>query len=298
MTATESNGSIVQASEGLRDITHKMKFRVVMMTPAVAQGLLDHNHPKNRNKKESRIVTYANDMSNGLWTLTHEAVAVDEDGWLIDGQNRLSAVILADKNVPMLLTTGVPRKAMLAVDQGASRNVADVAKVTGQSKPGMSNWSSVARSMIYGTKSSNSVGRASVQEVLAFIRAHEEAIAFAFEVVPIKRGISQAGVRAVVARSWYLGKSKHPRIREFGAVLDTGLQGSINRDVAAIKLRNWLLDTFTAGQRKRHGGMRPVPTIVYGKTQTALVAFLEERKIDNLRETAEENFPLPEEKTK
>lgn len=295
------NGQLLQETEGLREIKNSMKLRVVLMTPTVAQALLDKNHPRNRTPKPGRISMYANDIINDRWQLTHEAVAVDEDGYLIDGQNRLAAIIQANKAAPILLITGVPCKAMLAVDQGLSRTVADIAKVYDESKPSMTAWVGVARAMIYGTKVSlasdkSKSRRASAQEVLEFIRTHEAAIAFAMELTHLNtRFVTQAGVRAVIARAFYGPKTTHERIREFANVLTTGLMGSTKKDSAAVRLRNWLTDSFSEGTRKRSNGMKPNSMMVYAKTQTALKAFLEERNLEFLRETNEENFPLPEE---
>lgn len=297
---TITNG-IIQGTEGLREVKNSMKFRVVLMTPTVAQALLDKNHPRNRTPKPGRISMYANDIINDRWQLTHEAVAINEDGYLIDGQNRLAAIIQAGKAAPILLITGVPCNAMLAVDQGLSRTVADIAKVYDESKPSMTAWVGVARAMIYGTKvnlteDKGKRRRASAQEVLEFIRAHEQAIAFAMEVThPNTRFVTQAGVRAVIARAFYGPKHTHDRIREFANVLTTGLMGNTKKDSAAIRLRNWLTDSFSKGTRKRSGGKKPSGMMVYAKTQTALKAFLEERNLEFLRETNEENFPLPEE---
>jgi hypothetical protein len=295
-TAKARQYETIQITEGMRDIPHKMKFRCVMMTPAAAAGLLSYNHPNNRKPKGSRIATYTSDIVNGLWQLTYEGVAIDEDGWLINGQNRLNAIIDAGKAAPILLITGVPRKAMLAVDQGISRSVADVARIAGETHKDMNTWVGVARAMMYGTKVPSSGVRASHQEVLAFIKAHENAISFAVDTLPNKAGISQAPVRATIARAFYLPKTKHTRLKEFCNVLTTGLMGHVELDKSAIKLRNWLTDNFSGGSRKRHSGMRAPSTVVYGKTQSALRAFLNNEPIETLRESNKEHFPLPEER--
>lgn len=294
--AVDRHRETIQITEGMRDIPHKMKFRVVMMTPAAAAGLLSYNHPKNRRPRAQRIATYTQDILNGDWQLTYEGVAVDEDGWLINGQNRLNAIIDADKSAPILLITGVPRKAMLAVDQGLMRNVSDVAKVTGVDHPAMGNWAACARSMMASTNTT-SRARPSIQEVLTFIKNHEEAIAFAMECLPKNtRGIAQAPVRATVARAFYQPKTKHRRIKDFAGVLISGLVTHAKHDTAAVLLRNWLADSFSEGTRKRHHGMRPGQFVVYGKTQVALRAFIDEEELQQLKATTKEYFLLPEER--
>ena len=65
-------------------IKHNMKFRVVMMSPEWAKELLAHNHKNNRRIKDRRVNSYSREMAQDIWLLTHQPVAVDEDGWLID----------------------------------------------------------------------------------------------------------------------------------------------------------------------------------------------------------------------
>lgn len=283
---------MIQESEGLREIPCKMKARAVMMTPAVARELLKNNHPRNRKLKKSRIQTYRNDILNGFWELSWEPVAIDEDGWLVDGQNRLTAIVEADRPAPIWLVTHAPKRALKAAGHGLARSVADAAKIAGEDKPNMTCLVGVARAMMYGCKAPSFTY--STQEVLAFIKAHEAALDFTMTLMIVnKPGITQAPVKACVARAWYHGDRE--RIKEFCAILYTGLPGDPEKDSGALRLRNWLMENFTSGQR-RTAKAKPQRQIVYGKTQQALMAFLERRAVDKLYESSKELFPLPEEK--
>lgn len=263
---------------------HNMKFKVVMMTPEWAEDLLEHNHSYNRNPKDKRIASYAREMASGLWRLTHQAIAVDEDGNLVDGQNRLMAVMRAGVEVPMVLVTGVPRKSMVGVDCGVTRNVADAAKVSGKPLPA-TQYASVARIMMaglgYGSK--QSLGN---QEVLHFIGNHKDAMAFSFDCLRSNTpGIAAAGVRAVIARAWYQRNCRN-RIREFCKALLSGLMENKSKDVAVIRLRNWLLQAKGTRQAVKR-------TDVYAKTERALKAFIDEEELDTIYATKEELFPIP-----
>lgn len=70
------------------------------------------------------IHKYAEDMIAGQWQLSHQGLAFDVNDNLIDGQHRLMAVVKANVPVQMMVTTGLPRKAMEVVDAGAARLVA------------------------------------------------------------------------------------------------------------------------------------------------------------------------------
>lgn len=297
VATTPMNGQIQAA--GMTTIDHGMKFRAVMMTPVVAEQLLKHNHPRNRKPKPRRIGLYAQDIVNKEWYLTHEAVAIDEDGWLIDGQNRLNAIIQADTPAPVLLVTNVPKKSLFVVDQGAGRTCSDMAKVQkfSDDMPSISNWLGASRSMMLGIKSATFKARTAPptnQEQLAFLKIHKDAVEFAMELLPMNsqtRGVARAPVRGVLARAYYQPKTKHDRIRQFADVLISGIPDG-KKDTSAIRLRNWLLDIN--GGRRRREGMSVRPQMIYARTQTALKAFIEERPMELLKEvSSEEFFKLP-----
>lgn len=76
-----------------------------LVTPAMAQAWLNNNHPKNRKMSRASIARLAKDMLDGNWLLTHQGVCLGRNGVLIDGQHRLSAVVLSGAAVEMLVTT-------------------------------------------------------------------------------------------------------------------------------------------------------------------------------------------------
>jgi hypothetical protein len=274
---------------------HKMKFQVVEMDPDTAQLLLDKNHPDNRRPKEGRIVGYACDMLNDLWILTPEPVCQDEDGWLTNGQNRLSAVIRSGKCVPMTLVTGCSRKSIVGQDCGATRNVADVARITGQQITSCIGVAAVARAMERGIRRDVSKSM-SIQRTLEYIKLHEKAIKFAYECFggKSKAGLTQSAVKAVLARAYYKRNARE-RIREFGKILWDGIPDKPKADSAAIRLRNWLIDCSAPHRPSaKSSKLRASSALVYAKAEVALKHFINEENVESLRETREEFFPIPE----
>jgi hypothetical protein len=273
-------------------VQHSMKFRVVMMTPEMAQELLDSNHPRNRRPKKAKIEQYSRVMRAGLWELTPEPICVDVDGWTTNGQNRLSACIRAGVEVPMTLITGCPRTAILGQDQGTARNVGDTAAISGSPLPhGANNWAATARAMYSGLRAGGGGARLGNIEVIEFGKVHQKAIEFSFECFPTPvKGITQAAVRAVVARAYY-GRNLRTRTREFCEVLLSGLPVNPHEDSGAIRLRNWLIDNFLGGRggHARHGAP---PAIVYAKTERALQAFHNREMVKALQERNVEIFPI------
>lgn len=109
-----------------------IKYETVEVTPQLAKQWLGRNAENNRLPKESKIPAYARDMLNGNWqTDTGETLKFDPEGTLIDGQNRLRAVVLAGIPVVFDVAHGVPRRAMQVVDTGAARSAGDTLRIAG-----------------------------------------------------------------------------------------------------------------------------------------------------------------------
>ncbi|MHC1766114.1 MAG: hypothetical protein AB9869_17740 [Verrucomicrobiia bacterium] len=111
---------------------------IMEITPAWAQEQLDELKRrvdaglfKQRPIREGHIRRYARDMAHGKWLVTHQGIAFDSAGNLIDGQNRLHAVVRSGRVVRMMVTTGIPEtqeeagymRAMDGIDVGASRSI-------------------------------------------------------------------------------------------------------------------------------------------------------------------------------
>ena len=113
--------------------TSKPRLSIETITPETASAWLDFNQ-HNRKPKSTRIPRYARDMKNGKWKLTGETVVFDEDGWLIDGQNRLMACVQADAPFETIVVRGIERDAQIAMDSGAPRRPADALAMKGHAK--------------------------------------------------------------------------------------------------------------------------------------------------------------------
>lgn len=96
----------------------------VTMTPDHAKDLLTRNKA-NRKVRKHLVTTLARVIERGEWHLTHQGIAVDVQGNLIDGQHRLMAIVRANKAVPMLLSTGLDSDAYTYLDQGMVRTAND-----------------------------------------------------------------------------------------------------------------------------------------------------------------------------
>lgn len=102
-----------------------IESRVETITPEMATQYLSFN-TKNRSIRRQEVEAYARAIKSGAFVTTHQGIAFDDEGNLIDGQHRLMAIVSAGAPVQMMVTRGVPSNAMQIIDRGSSRTMRDV----------------------------------------------------------------------------------------------------------------------------------------------------------------------------
>lgn len=247
--------------------THEMRNVLETITPERARELLARS-ARNRKISLSWVKLLAMIIVEGRWEVSHQGIALDARGFLIDGQHRLMAIIEADRAVEMYVAYGMPRRSMLVIDSGARRTDLAAFRIAGHDEI-TSPFISCARMMIPGAETALS-GRhrgASIdrQTLLAFIRQHSDAIAFALENLG-KSGLGSAAVLAVIARAYYT--VNHAKLKRFCEILEDGYIRD-ETESAAARLREVLLRMYG-----RHGDRQGRITR-YQKTQRALEAFVD-----------------------
>jgi hypothetical protein len=109
----------------------KVRSRVQTITPDKAAQMLEAN-TRNRPLSKQTVHTFAEAMRRGEWMVTHQGVAFDLHGVLVDGQHRLAAVVEADIPVEMTVFSEVPEGTFDVLDTGKRRNAADVLAIEGE----------------------------------------------------------------------------------------------------------------------------------------------------------------------
>ena len=264
-----------------------MKSEIKNITPEMALSYLEgpmHNRPV----RDATVDRYAATMAAKKWLLTHQGIAFDDKGRLIDGQHRLWAIVNSKMTVPMMVTHGLSSGIQAVIDDHAKRTVRDVAILTS----GMQNINTrhISAARIMATHGLGYQPKMLTNQiVIELVKKWSEGLHFilseCFKNTGV-RGITQGGVIAVATQAYYAGANQD-RLREFGEVMVRGI--SIRQaDVPAMILRNWLLQQ---GSRNLQGPVNQ--KIVYAKTQRALYAFLERIVVTKLYEAKEQLFPLP-----
>ena len=267
---------------------HGMRFEAIMLTPPLAELLLTKLHPQQRPIKEFKVATFMADMKAGRWWLNPQPLIVDEDGFVCNGRNRLTACVRARVAVPMWICYGASRKATRIYDTGTLRSVADAAAIDGKPMP-HSGYPGVVRAMAGSIAGKSNL---SVQEVLDWASTYGEGIDFAFARRGTEKpmtGVMTAMTRAVLARAYY--SAPRERLTSFAEQLATGLIDSKKSDSAVILLRNWLINAAVSGGGQ---GSRAARKQTYGLTEFALSEYLESRRPTQLLCVSSEQFPLPD----
>lgn len=159
---------------------------VESITPHDAKELLAHNHV-NRNLRDGVVRAYKQDMDRGRWTMTGEPIQISEQGNLLNGQHRLTALSMSKVAfLDMLVVRGLPEEAQLLMDQGAGRSVTDVLKMEYGDLKNATIVSSIARWLAAAPYPGPGFGLALKQKVssaaaLAAFRRHPEEIIRAAE---------------------------------------------------------------------------------------------------------------------
>lgn len=100
------------------------------VTPSLAREWLKFN-TENRPFRRNVADGYKAAFQRGEYLATHQGVAFDVNGRLLDGQHRLTAIseMPDDFVVEMLVTTGLPTPAFKVIDQGLKRTHSDVLSI-------------------------------------------------------------------------------------------------------------------------------------------------------------------------
>lgn len=249
--------------------TEIVSAEVVEITPEKAKHLLSINKG-NRNISTKKALAYAKDMKAGNWKITHQGIAISTDGNIIDGQHRLSAILLAHKPIRCLLTTvkavdnfGELTAIGQPIDIGKTRSIADITSERNKSV-------SLVRSLIRDFLPNGSVRSSEPLYVSACLDIIRESIDELFSVCPTAvRGLSQASIQGVMVIRHHQGYNWYNQYKNallgkvdllsplwatwYARVQDTNVQ-SIRKDVnfrRLIQVPTWIVTDPTRDQTKR-----------------------------------------------
>lgn len=260
-----------------------MDFQKKFLTPDQATKWLEGN-VHNRRLHQTVVERYARDMKAGKWQLSHEAIAFDPSGTLIDGQHRLWAVIESNTPIWVMVAYGVLAETRAVINSGLVRSTSDQIRL-GHGLDVSPTEVAIAKRLRQAPK-----GSLTTAEALDCLTRHRDAITTAIRAFPRPtRGITIVPVLTVIARAFYHVEGDTASLFRIGEVLTEGKVGQ--GEEALLLLRNWLL-----ARAPRSSGSKGASGLIYQKTERGVFAFLRREPLSTLYSAPAELFPLPDEK--
>lgn len=222
--------------------------KVEIITPSMAKEYLEKN-VKNRPINLKTVNKYAEDMASGNWELTHQGIAFNENGELIDGQHRLQAVIKSEASVEMMVARGISNQTV-NIDRPKARSLYDnmhMGFLDIDSKMINPNILSMCKVVIHPLNK----GNISDMKLIEFIEKYASDIKELQKTILPTNRIRYLTVAAVEASIFMAYKNgvDIKQLERFYQVLKTGMSVT-EKEKPIIALRNVLLRNEIPGFRK------------------------------------------------
>lgn len=257
-------------------MTQELEF----ITPEAAVRYLGMNFSRNRTKKGHWVLRLTESIRSGEFRTTHQGVAFDENGELIDGQNRLHAIVAAGEGVWLWVARGVCHEDVQVVDRGVTRSLADQIRIVTTLDAGHGHVA-VAKAMLCGLNVGQSQSKIPDHAITEALVRHWDAVSYVWG-----RGTEQGitcTIRGMIGKAYYHVDTDI--LDRFMEVLFSGVSNGPSES-AATKLRDFGKSMKGNGSSIRESLAR--------KSISAIAAFAEGRPLTKLYEASSDPYPLPE----
>lgn len=107
----------------------KIETCLKVLTPEEASKIIETSNIDNRKVRKHHVEWFSNLIKKNEWVITHQGIAFDCNGRLIDGQHRLLAIAKSGIETPILVTKNLSPESYNAIDTHSKRNIADIYKI-------------------------------------------------------------------------------------------------------------------------------------------------------------------------
>lgn len=187
-----------------------MKTTIEVIGPQEALKILAKTR-ENRPIRRGWVAALADLIKRGRWRTTHQGIAIDLDGYLIDGQHRLLAIVESGKSVGVSVTRGLDKAAYHDIDCGLSRTTGDRLKLMNDPKTNQIACSMV-RSYIVATQPKSKGGRIPIDLIENIFLSMSDEFAYLAESFRKKNvpGLTRCDVGAALVcyASKHMGKAE------------------------------------------------------------------------------------------
>lgn len=213
-----------------------MNICIESISPQVAKLYLEKN-TSNRPIRKQAVSGYAREMAMGRWGATHQGIAFNCNGELIDGQHRLLAIVKSGVTIQLPVARGLIHDTQDVIDAGRKRTVADQLHL----RHGLSHANlkaGVARCILgyvcpfsWGSRST------SMSEVLIILGAYGDYVNL---LVDMNHGFKPGFRSGVIAAMAFACIPEKDKTLDFARKLNSG--ENIQRGDAPFALRNHLIN--------------------------------------------------------
>lgn len=121
MTTTSSGGG-----------KRRMRVEEVKISPAMAREWLTVSPERNqRSVRQRNVAKILHAIESGEWKTTHQPIALDPTGFVLDGRHRLTAIAAQRKHVTSLVAYDADPESFGVIDTGAARSPGDSLRIAG-----------------------------------------------------------------------------------------------------------------------------------------------------------------------
>ena len=219
---------------------------LMTITPELAKQLLSLNTTANRAVRKAKVDSYAKDMLSGLWRLTHQGIAFDWHGNLVDGQHRLHAIMKSGVTLQFYAYKGLNPDHFAVLDTGAARSAGDTLKKMSFSYPGTV--AAAARLVLRYGKSQFHEGASSKSssisnsQIEVFCKKHCEVIGEASQMANSAYhkfcGLRKSGTAAFLMLANEVNTETHEHAYAFIEMVASG--ANLQKGSVALAFRNYL----------------------------------------------------------
>lgn len=272
-----------------------MTFKIETITPQIAAEYLSHNVQNNRNLRRDYVEMLARDMASGSFRCTHQGIAFDENGNLIDGQHRLHAVLLSGTPVRMVVARGLVTDMVNSIDKGSQRSLHDTMMITcvgnDEKSRAMRHRDVLNAIAMTGRLNVNNIRKISAREAMLVFENYEDACLSLYK--SCTKGIGRkSGVQLAACLAALINGVPEETVRKFVQVFrDADITGCEQYNVQIVLSWRRYLD----GLRAKH--MRINEDAAYKTMKFVLWNFANNTRLPKTQLVTEEKYPVREEFT-
>lgn len=244
---------------------------IITVTPEMAEEWLTRNN--NRRRRVQHIKFLAEMITSGEWRPDHpHPIIIGSDGFVVDGQHRLHAIILSGKAVSMRVQFGVDPTIRKYIDNNIPRSLGD--RVTFMDDPSLNKKAAEIVNALFTVKYNQSNKKKPTPDEALFLwKQYEPQMIALIEKRRNERGTGRAYVYAALIE--YCALSMERGVEFFNSLMNP--DGPVQ---PARMLRDWLLRSANTIDCRGGRGMN----VVYKKSVYCMKAHLADKSITAVRE--------------